>query len=156
MHNLPSLRFGIICWSGIVVKVDQSPPHPGDPQARRHAWIPQPTQQHRADGREQIFYIVRVGALRAVVGVCVGIGRCLFRGCVELGQDDAGAGPEVGTDREGVEGVEDQATGDSKVDAAVALGDGEEKCGVGVGHYYGVALSVVELLARHDHFSRRM
>ena len=156
MHNLPSLRFGIICRSGIVVKVDQSPPHPGNPQARRHAWIPQPAQQHRADGREQIFYIVRVCTLRAVVGVCVGIGRCLFRGCVELGQDDAGAGPEVGANGEGVEGVEDQATGGSEEDAAVALGDGEEECGGGGGHYSGEALAVVELLVRRHHFSRRM
>lgn len=155
MHNLPSLRFGIICWSGIVVKVDQSPPHPGDSQTRRRAWVPQPAQQYRADGREQIFYIVRVCALRAVVDVCVGIGRCLFRGCVELGQDDAGAGPEVGADGEGVDGVEDQATGGSEEDAAVALGDGEEECGGGVGHYYGAALAVAELLNRHDHFSRR-
>ena len=136
MLNLPSLRFGIICWSGVPVKIDQSPPHPGDPQARRRTWIPQAAQQHRADGGEQIFYIVRVCALGAVVGVCVGIGRCLFRGCVELGQDDAGAGAEVGADGEGVDGVEDQATGGSEKYAAVALGN-EEECGGGGGHYYG-------------------
>ena len=55
-----------------------------------------------------------------------------------------------------MDGVEDQATGGSEEDAAVALGDGEEECGGGVGHNYDVALAVAELLIRHDHFSHRL
>jgi hypothetical protein len=78
-----------------------------------------------------------VCALRAVVGICVGVSRCLFGGCVELGQDDASAGAEVGADGEGVDGVQNQASGGSEEDAAIALGDGEEECGVGGGHDYG-------------------
>jgi hypothetical protein len=66
-----------------------------------------------------------VCALRAVIGVCLGIGCCLIRRCVELGQDDTGTGAEVGSDGEGVDGVEDQATGGSKEDAAIALGNRE-------------------------------
>lgn len=110
----------------VVPQICQPHPHPAQPPPRGRLRVSQPTQQHGADGGEEILDIVRVCALRAIVDVRVGIGGYLFRGCVELREQDVGARAEVEADGEGVDCAEDEGSRRGEEDAAVVLGDGEQ------------------------------
>jgi hypothetical protein len=92
-----------------------------------------------------------VCALRAIVGVYFGISGCLLRGCVELREEDLGAGAEVEADGEGVDCAKGQAGGGGKEDAAVGWGYGEEDRDAG-GHCCSDA---VRLVLGPTHFDSR-